>query len=37
MLIPLYDTEQGQKLDLQQDQSAAKLREQRQQFFPYQI
>jgi hypothetical protein len=37
MLVPLYDKEQEQKLDLQQDQSAAKLREQRQQFFPFQI
>jgi hypothetical protein len=37
MLIPLYDTEQEQKLGLEQDQSAAKLIEQKQQFFPFQI
>ena len=36
MLTPLYDTEQLQKLGQQQVQSAAMLKEQKQQFFPFQ-
>lgn len=36
-LIPSYDIEQEQQLDLQLVQSAAMLREQTQQFSPFQI
>jgi len=36
-LALLCDTEQVQKLGLEQDQSAANSREQRQQSFPFQI
>ena len=35
-LTPLYDTEQLQKLVQQQVQSAAMLKEQKQQFSPFQ-
>ena len=36
-LVPLYDIEQEQQLDLQQVQFAAAWTEQKQQFFPSQI